>query len=333
MQALVMTVLNLCCLCSPVLAQWHTQKASIMGTNVSVEVWSEEASTAQQAIEAVIAELKRIDRQMSPYRPESLLSRVNAGAYERAVPVSSEFLQVLRKALAISHLSQGAFDVTFASAGNLYDYHKKIRPQPEQLTTAVADIDYQAIKLDDAQAQVRFTRPGTRIDLGGIAKGYAVDRAIEILRQRGIRHAAVTAGGDTRLLGDKRGQPWWIGIRHPRRDAGWVVSLPLEQTAVSTSGDYERYFIEEGQRYHHILKPDTGQSVQSMMSVTVLAEQSMEADALSTTVFVLGVEQGLALINRLEGIDAVLIDSQGKVHYSQGLQVPNGHLFDEKEKL
>ena len=154
-----------------------------------------------------------------------------------------------------------------------------------------------------------------------------MDRAIAILEQYEVRHASVSAGGDSRLLGNRHGRPWVIGVKHPRPAVGdreAVIRLPLSDTAVSTSGDYERYFIDDetGERIHHILQPRTGKSASEVMSVTVLGRRGVYTDPLSTTVFVLGVEKGLGLVNGLNGFDAIIIDSRGKVHYSEGLTAP-----------
>ena len=162
-----------------------------------------------------------------------------------------------------------------------------------------------------------------RIDLGGFAKGYAVDNATRILRALGIRHAMVSAGGDSRVIGDKRGRPWTIGIRDPRGGAADVVAvLPLEDTSISTSGDYERYFDAGGERFHHLIDPATGRSPASVRSVTVLAEDGLTSEALSKAVFVLGTARGLALIDSFPGVDAIVVDAAGALHYSAGLVSP-----------
>jgi len=183
-------------------------------------------------------------------------------------------------------------------------------------------VDYRQVQVDRSARTIRFLRKGVRIDLGGIAKGYAVDRSIERLRALGIAHAMVNAGGDTRLLGDRRGKPWIVGIRDPRNEGRMVTRLPLADEALSTSGDYERYFEEEGVRHHHILVPGTGRSARGVRSATVLGADATLTDALSTTVFVLGVERGMQLIARLPGVEAVVVDDEGRIYYSDGLAQP-----------
>jgi FAD:protein FMN transferase len=166
---------------------------------------------------------------------------------------------------------------------------------------------------------VRFAHPATCIDLGGFAKGHAVDNAAALLARRGIRHAMVSAGGDSRVIGDRRGRPWTVGVRDPRRAGEIVALLPLEDTAISTSGDYERFFERDGERFHHVLDPRTGRSAQRVRSVTILAADGLTTEALSKTVFVLGAEAGLALIERQPGVDAVVVDADGTLHCSSGL--------------
>ena len=157
-------------------------------------------------------------------------------------------------------------------------------------------------------------------NLGGIAKGYVVERGVDILRARGVTNAIVTAGGDTRLLGDRRGRPWMVGIRDPRKDGQVAISLPLEDEAVSTSGDYERYFDEDGVRYHHIIQPSTGLSANGVHSATVFGPDGVTTDALSTSVFVMGVDKGLRMIAALPDYESIVIDANGNVYYSDGLE-------------
>jgi thiamine biosynthesis lipoprotein len=159
-----------------------------------------------------------------------------------------------------------------------------------------------------------------RIDLGGIAKGWSVDRGVEILKGLGIEHAMVNAGGDTRLLGDRHGKPWIVGIRDPRREGAVVARIPLQDEALSTSGDYERYFEEDGVRYHHILVPGTGRSPGTVRSVTIIAPTATRTDGLTKPVFILGVERGMEFVRRVGGVEAVIVDGEGRIFYSPGLE-------------
>jgi thiamine biosynthesis lipoprotein len=307
---------------APARAEWFFREEAIMGTRVAVELWSEDAALATRAMEAVIAEMRRTDELMSTYKPESQLSAVNAHAFEGPVEVDPEIIEVVTRSFDFSRMSAGAFDVTYASVGYLYDYRARQRPSGEQVTAALPAVDYRQVQVDSKRNTIRFLRPGMRIDLGGIAKGYAVDRSIEILRELGIEHAMVNAGGDTRLLGDRRGKPWIVGVRDPRNEGRMVTRLPLENEAISTSGDYERYFEEDGVRYHHILVPGTGEVARAVRSATIIGPDATLTDGLSTTVFVLGVERGMELVSRLSGVEAVIVDKDGRIFYSAGLAPP-----------
>jgi thiamine biosynthesis lipoprotein len=301
-------------------AGWQKQEQDIMGTRIIVEVYADDDATAQETIAAVMAEMHRIDKAMSPYKPDSELSLVNREAADHPVKISAELFGLLQRSLDFSRLTNGAFDITFASAGFLYDYRAHIRPDEKSLSEAVTHINYHNIHLDPKAGTVAFAQRGVKIDLGGIAKGYAVDLGIALIQARGISNALVTAGGDTRVIGERWGRPWQIGVRDPRNRDGIVAKIPLENVAVSTSGDYERFFEEDNVRYHHIINPKTGDSARELQSATLIGPDATTTDALSTSVFVLGVNKGLALVNRLDGIDAILVDSHGRLHYSSGLE-------------
>ena len=300
-------------------AEWFSEDAQLMGTGVSVELWGEEEARSRQLIAAVLAEFQRLDLMMNPWNPASELARINREAGRAAVVTTPEILRVVERALYYSSLSEGAFDISFASVGQHYDYRQGRAPGDAVIARDRENIDYRAIELDLDAGSIRFAKPELQVDLGGIAKGYAVDRGIDILRRAGVESAVISAGGDSRILGDLGNRPRTIGIRHPRNRNEYAVMIPLADTAISTSGDYERFFMQGEVRVHHILDPGTGRSAQGLQSASVLAPLAVDSDALSTTVFVLGVERGLQLVNSLPGVDAILIDGSGKLHYSAEL--------------
>ena len=303
-------------------ARWFSRDEAIMGTAIRCELWHGDAVEAERALDAVMAEMHRIDRLMSPYKDDSELSRINRDAGRRAVPVGAELFALIERSLQFSQMSDGAFDITFASVGQLYDYRHGVAPDAAALERARQAIGWRHLQLDAGQRTIRFGRDGMRIDLGGFAKGHVVDTSIAILKRLGLRHAMVAAGGDSHVLGDRHGRPWSIAIRDPRDPKRVVAVLPLQDTSISTSGDYERFFEEGGVRYHHILDPKTGRSPHAVRSVTIIASSATRTDGLSKTVFILGPEKGLAFIDSLPDADAIVIAANGKVSYSKGLQPP-----------
>ena len=294
----------------------------MMGTEVSVYLWSDDPEAGRQALEKVFSEAARIDRLMSTYKDESEISKINREAAAGPVAAGDELYGLIRRSLDISVLTRGAFDITYDSVGQHYDFRERERPDDDTVTAAREFIDYRLVKLDQARGTVAFARDGVRINLGGIAKGYVVERGVDILRHLGIENAIVTAGGDSRLLGDRRGRPWMVGIRHPRKDGEVAISLPLADEAVSTSGDYERFFDENGTRFHHIIQPSTGAPAEGVHSATVIGPDAVITDALSTSVFVMGVSEGLTLIGALPDYESIVIDADGQVFYSDGLMPP-----------
>ena len=301
---------------------WMKREESIMGTAISVELWSDDELAGNAAIDAVMEEMHRIDRVMSPHKADSELSIINRDAAAGPVLISSEMFHLLARAAHFSQLSDGAFDITYAAVGRLFDYRLRTRPNAVELAKARLAVGYRHVQLDAQNLTVQFSRSDVCIDLGGFAKGHAVDNATKILRQLGIAHANVSAGGDSRVIGDRRGRPWMIGVRDPRTYNGVIAALPLEDTSISTSGDYERYFIEDGTRFHHLIDPATGRSPNTVRSVTILAEDGLTTEAFSKIVFVLGLKKGMQLIAAQQGIDAVVVDTDGVLHYSTGLLAP-----------
>lgn len=306
----------------PAQAQWYKDEQAIMGTSVSVELWDDNESHAHQCIEQVMVLMRHVDDVMSPFKPTAELYKLNETAALHPVKVSPELFDVIKTSIHFSELSNGVFDVTFASVGYRYDYRNGVHPSDAQIAKDLDKIDYHLLQLDDKAQTIHYGKIGVHVDLGGIAKGWAVDRGIEKLQACGIRQAIVSAGGDSRIIGDRGGRPWMIGIKDPRNPNASAIIIPLSDTAISTSGDYERYFIEDGQRYHHILNPRTGKPAHTARSVTVIGPTATMTDGLTKPVFILGPEKGMAFIEKVPNVDAMIIDMQGKLHYSSGLMPP-----------
>jgi thiamine biosynthesis lipoprotein len=304
-------------------AEWLTRSENIMGTRCSVELWSDDPARGEAAISSVFDDMKRIDRLMSTWKEDTEISRVNREGGRHPVKTSPELFRLLQVSVDYSKLTHGAFDITYASVGYLYDFKKGVHPDQKAIDAALPGINWRHMVLDAKNNTVFFTRPGMRIDLGGIAKGHSVDRGIEILRKQGVTRAMVNAGGDTRIIGDRFGKPWVVGVRDPDHEGKVFLRLPLTDAAFSTSGDYERYFDEDGKRFHHIIDPKTGDSARKCRSVTVISSSATRTDALTKSVFIMGPEEGIAFINTLSDVDAVAVAPDGKVIYSKGLAPPD----------
>jgi thiamine biosynthesis lipoprotein len=310
---------------APARAAWVDRTEAIMGTRVYVQLWADDPDKGNAAIEALMKEMRRIDSLMSHYKPDSQLSRINQRAAYEPVQVDPELFDLIKLSTHFSEITLGAFDITYASVGYLYNYPLHVHPTEEQIKAALPGVNWRNLEFDAVHHTIRFGHPGMRIDLGGIAKGYAVDRGVAILKARGIQHALVTAGGDSRLLGDRLGRPWLVSIAHPDEPHNpdkVVTRIPLSDAAVSTSGDYERYFDEDGVRYHHIIDPHTGHSANRVRSATIIGPTATQTDGLSKTAFVLGPEKTLEIINRMPEFDAVLVTPTGRLLYSNGLRPP-----------
>lgn len=300
--------------------EWVVLDGEAMGTTIHTEVWHEDNEIAEKMAQEVMKIMEKVNQLMSPYIESSELALINREASQHPIKISSDLYNVLARSLHYSELTQGAFDITYASVGYLYNYRDSIRPNQEELASHIEAINYQNIVLNPEDHSVFFRQENVRIDLGGIAKGYAVDLSIERAKQLGIRNILVSAGGDSRILGDRLGRPWVVGIRHPINRDQVIAKIPLVDEALSTSGDYERYFDEDGIRYHHILDPKTGDSARSVRSVTILGPDAMDTDALSTSVFVMGPKKGIELLDSLPKIEGIIVDQKGNLLFSNGLQ-------------
>jgi FAD:protein FMN transferase len=320
--AALLAALALVCAAAPAKAEWVRRITDgIMGTRITVELWADDKDKAEQAIDGVLDEMRHIDETMSTYKPTSEVSLVNAKAADGPMHISKELFDLLVTAKEYSVITDGAFDITYASVGYMYDFRKHIHPDEAQIDKALPAVDYRHVLLDPKNQTVKYSQKGVRIDLGGIAKGYSVDRGIDVLKAAGFTRAYVSAGGDSRVIGDRFGKPWIVGIRDPRKGEGEVIArIPLVDAAISTSGDYERFFEENGVRYHHIIDPRTGHSASKVRSATVIGPYATRTDGLSKTAFVLGPEKAMEIYNRLDDIDAIIVKLDGTVIYSKGME-------------
>ncbi len=311
----------LCCAALPAHAEWVRRITDgIMGTRITVELWAEDHVKGEQGIDAVLEEMRHIDETMSTYKPTSEVSQVNDKAADGPMHISKELFDLLVTAREYSEITDGAFDITYASVGYMYDFRKRIHPDDAQIAKALPAVNYRHVILDPKNQTVQFSEKGVRIDLGGIAKGYSVDCGIDVLKGLGFTRAFVSAGGDSRIIGDRFGKPWIVGIRDPMKGEGNVIArIPLVNAAISTSGDYERFFDEAGVRYHHIIDPHTGHSASKVRSATVIGPYATRTDGLSKTAFVLGPDKALEIYNRLPDIDAIIVKLDGTIVHSSGM--------------
>jgi thiamine biosynthesis lipoprotein len=295
-----------------------------MGSLVELSARAPSEADAVAAFAAAFAEFDRLDGQLSVWKEDSEVVRLNAHAGRGPVPIGRDTMAVLKQAIQGSEWTGGKFDVTFGALSSVwkFDHDQDDRvPTPAEIAVRLPLVDYRAIVLDEAAGTAALTRPGVRVHLGGVGKGYAVDRAVAILRSHGLRDFMVQSGGDLYVAGHKDNLPWRLGIRDPRGPGDRIfATVELSDATLSTSGDYERYFIKDGVRYHHLLDPDLGQPARGARSVSIVASSATLADILSTGVFVSGPEAGMALIERLPDAEGVIVTAKNEVLISSGLK-------------
>lgn len=290
----------------------------MMGTIYQISVVAPEAQ-AEPAIDAAFQEIARLEDVLSTWREASEVSAVNAAAGEAPVTVGPDTLRIVEVGLDISRRSQGAFDLTWAALSGLYNFHKQTTPDRAEIRRLLPLVDYTKVIVDDAASTVFLEKKGMAISTGGIGKGYALDRASEILLAAGIENFMLNAGGQVQVHGDRGGRSWRVGIQHPRAQTPFAF-VESASGSISTSGDYEHFFIEpDGTRIHHIIDTDTGLPARGALSVTVIADNGIYADALSTAVFVLGPEEGIAMLrNAPVRAEAIVVDAECRIHTTPG---------------
>ncbi len=295
-----------------------------MGTVFEITlVVDKKASFPKKAFAEAFAEIHRIEDLMSVRKSDSQLSKVNDHAGKMPVPVSRELIDMLLEANRISELTNGKFDISFAAMDGLWDFHSKPPkpPQHQDIAARLPLIDYRSILVNEKNSTVMLNKKDMKIGLGGIAKGYSVDKAAAILKKYGLNDFIIFGGGDLVVSGKKGSRPWRVGIQDPRVPSRYFARFePEGYRAIVTSGDYEKFFIENDKRYHHVIDPDTGYPVADTVSVTIIADTATRADALATGVFALGPEKGLALIESQPHLEGLIVDTRLNTHVSTGLK-------------
>ncbi|MFZ3091637.1 MAG: FAD:protein FMN transferase [Nitrospirota bacterium] len=300
----------------------YKKSQRLMGTEMEITVVSADEKKAHKAIDAAFEEISRIERMMSTYMPDSQISIINKSAGEKPVKSGSELIGLVKRAVEYAGMTDGGFNIAVGPLIRLW----KIAdggdiPDKDEINRAQGLINYKDIIIDEKQGTIFLRKKGMSIDLGGIAKGYASDRAKAVLKQQGVTSGIAAVAGDINAFGRKMdGSKWRIGIEHPRKKGAFIGVIELQDEAVSTSGDYERFFIKDGRRYHHIIDPKTGEPSDKCQSVTVIAKEGTATDALSTGIFIMGPEKGIELVERLPNIGAVIVDAKGNVKISSGLK-------------
>ena len=290
-----------------------------MGTSISIYFWTDDDAKADKAAAAVIAEMQRLDQVMTTWTADSEVSRINAAAGGKPVAVSEETFEVIARSQDIAVRTRGVFDITVGAFKGLWKFDQDMDgklPDPADVKKRLALVGYKQVVLDKAKRTVFLKKKGMSITLGGIAKGYAVDRCAELLRKLGHANFMMQAGGDMYVSGKKGKDPWVVGIRDPRSPDGRYFALaPVEDHSFSTSGDYERGFVKDGVRYHHILDPRTGQPARASRSVTIRAKDAFTADAWSKVMFILGPKEALKVIEReqLDDFEVIWVDDKNEV--------------------
>lgn len=295
----------------------------LMDTVVTITVVSDSDSNAEKAIDNAFAVIEKIDGLLNFYSDKSEISAINRNAGTNLVSVSPETMEVIEKATHISELTEGSFDITIGPVMELWNFHIKKKPDDRTIKSRLHLVDYKSIAINKTGSTVYLKKNNMKIDLGGVAKGYAADKAVEELKKNGIQSGIVSIAGDIKAFGLKPdGRPWKIGIKNPRqknKDDEIIAVMELTDMAISTSGDYERYFIEDGKRYHHLLNPKTGYPADSCQSVSIMAKDGAIADPLSTGIFIIGHERGIKLLeeNKISGF---MVDKEGRIYITSDLR-------------
>ncbi len=295
----------------------------LMDTLVTINVVSDSSAKAEKAMDRAFDEIGKLDKLLNFFSSSSELSMINRSAGISAVKVSPETLEVIEDAISVSERTGGAFDPTIGPEISLWDFHTRKMPDDKTVKERLPLVNFRLVTIDRSKSTVYLGKKGMLMDLGAIAKGYAADKAVEELKRQGITSGLVSCAGDIRAFGLKPdGNPWKIGIKNPRpanKDDEIMATVELSDMAISTSGDYERFFISNGKRYHHILDPKTGYSAGGCRSVTVIARHGFQTDAFSTGVFVLGPSKGVEVLRQM-GFEGMVIDKDGRIETTPGLK-------------
>ena len=304
----------------------HKRKLFMLGSPFEVTAVAKDTIAANIYIDLAIAESKRIENLISDWIPTTQISQVNKNAGIKPVKVDTEVFELVERAIKISKITKGAFDISYASMDKIwkFDGSMKVMPTEEAIKQSVAKIGYQNIILDPKEQTIFLKFEGMKLGLGGIGQGYIADKIKSLLFSKGCLSGIINVSGDINAWGKQPdGKPWTVGIVNPVNKNKIFATFPLTDSAVETSGSYEKFVVFNGKRYSHIIDPRTGYPATGIVSVSVFAKQTEIADALATGIFVLGVDVGLDLLNQIKGIECIIVDDTGKIHSSKGIDAKN----------
>ena len=294
-----------------------------MGSQLTLSAWATDEARTREVFDQVHREFDRLENLLSVWKDGSDVVRLNKNAGITPVAVSPDTIEVLRIAAEAGELTRGKFDITFGALTDIWRFdhdQDNIVPDRELIEVRLKRIDYRAVRIDATAGTAFIDRPNVRVHLGGIGKGYAVDRAAALLKQHGLNDFMIQSGGDLYVAGSNGGAPWKLAIADPRGTHEPFATLQMTDGTFSTSGDYERFFIKDGRRYHHLLDPDFGEPAGGCRSVTIVANRAVMADVLSTGVFIMGPDSGMKLIEQLPDVEGVIVTADNEVLISSGLR-------------
>ena len=304
--------------------QIFKKKQNLLGSPFEITVVASDSIQGNQFLELAISEVKRVENLISDWIPTSQISTVNKNAGIAPIKVDNEVFELVERAVRISKLTSGAFDISYASMDRIWKFDGSMKEMPtaEAIKNSVAKVGYQNIILNKNESSIFLKNEGMKLGLGGIGQGYIADKIKVVLQENGCSSGLVNVSGDINTWGKQpNGLPWSVGIINPMNKNKVFATFPLDDSAVETSGSYEKYVTFNGKRYSHIIDPRTGYPASGIISVSVFAKQTELADALATGIFVLGIEVGLDLVNQLNGIDCIIVDDKGAVHVSKNIDI------------
>lgn len=304
--------------------QPYKRSLKLMGSSFEITVVANNQSEADNYIDLAINEIRRIEKRISSWDPKSETSAINRNAGIAPVKVSTELFGLIKRAIRISKITDGAFDISYASMDRIWKFDGSMQSMPTEteIKSSVAKVGYKNVVLNEQASTVFLTKKGMKIGFGAVGKGYAADKAKQLLMKKGVKAGIINASGDMNTWGKQpNGKEWQVAITNPMNKNKAFALLPINEGAVVTSGDYQKFVRFEGKRYAHIIDPRSGYPATGIISVTVFAPAAELADALATSVFVMGIEVGIDRINQLPKVECIIVDEQGNLHTSENIKI------------